>query len=94
MNKNFFKGLNNNRYLPIKNNKGCLIILGCNYHTSWQTNKNMRFVLYNIVGGKAELRTRTTNKKFVTDLDTLIFIDSKYNLEKAKQLRPRIFEEL
>ena len=29
----------------LKNTEGEIIVIGCNYHTTWQSNKSMRFVL-------------------------------------------------
>lgn len=40
------------------------IIIGCNYHTTWQSHKAMRFVLAEIKGDKARLYTRRTKKIF------------------------------
>ena len=62
------------------------IIIGCNYHTKWQRNKAMRFVLKEVRGDKARLVTRTTGKNFWTNVSDLIFIETKYNLEKAIKL--------
>jgi len=62
------------------------IIEGCNYHTTWQSNKDMRFVLYKVYGSLAILNTRTTRKVIKTDVSTLIFIKSNHNINKAKEL--------
>lgn len=62
------------------------IVVGCNYHTSWQNNRAMRFVLVEIKGDKARLKTRNTRKDFWTDVDNLIFIMSVHNIQKAKNL--------
>lgn len=62
------------------------LIVGCNYHTTWQKVKAMRFVLKEVKGNKAVLTTRTTNRTFETNVSDLIFIESKYNKEKAKRL--------
>lgn len=59
------------------------LVVGCNYHTTWQSNKKMRFVLSEINGNKARLTTRNTKKDFWTDINTLIFIETDYNKEKA-----------
>lgn len=62
------------------------IVIGCNYHTTWQRNKGMRFVLAEINGDKARLQTRNTGKDFWTDVKDLIFIESDYNKRKAEKL--------
>jgi len=60
--------------------------IGCNYHTTWQSKKSMRFVLVELIGdSKAILATRTTNKRFTTKVSDLIFIKSKHNINKAKK---------
>jgi hypothetical protein len=63
-----------------------LLVVGCNYHTTWQSNKKMRFVLSELKGNKARLTTRTTGKSFWTDTKDLIFITSNCNNNKAKRL--------
>lgn len=62
------------------------LIIGCNYHTIWQSNKQMRFVLAEICNDKVRLITRTTKKSFWTDKSDLIFIRTKHNINKAKKL--------
>jgi len=62
------------------------IVIGCNYHTKWQSNKAMRFVLVEISGTKARLKTRNTGKDFWTNVDDLIFINSPHNNSKAQKL--------
>ena len=62
------------------------LIIGCNYHTTWQSHKAMRFVLKEIKGNKARLVTRNSNKDFWTDVKDLIFIDTHVNIAKAKRL--------
>jgi len=62
------------------------IVIGCNYHTTWQKVKSMRFVLAEVKGDKARLQTRNTKKDFWTDLSSLIFIESDYNKKKADAL--------
>ena len=62
------------------------IILGCNYHTKWQSNKAMRFVLKEVKGDKARLATRRSGKNFWTNISDLIFIDTKYNINKSNQI--------
>lgn len=66
--------------------EGITLIVGCNYHTTWQSNKAMRFVLVKVEGGKATLKTRTTGKEFTTNVSDLIFIQTKHNKEKGKRL--------
>jgi hypothetical protein len=62
------------------------LVVGCNYHTKWQSDKRMRFVLCEVIGDKARLRTRRTNRRFWTNKEDLIFIETKYNNEKANRL--------
>lgn len=73
---------------PKKNIKGEPLVIGCNYHTTWQSSPSMRFLLLDIYAdkGKALLGTRNTNKTFPTGLDELVFINTKVNLEKASDL--------
>lgn len=66
-------------------NKNSLIV-GCNYHTTWQINKAMRFVLKEIQGDDVRLYTRHTQSDFWTNKDNLIFIMSKHNIKKAEKL--------
>lgn len=65
------------------------ICIGCNYHTTWQSNKGMRFVLDKVEGTSCWLRTRTTGKRFTTFTKELKFIQTRHNyakyLEKTKQ---------
>lgn len=62
------------------------IIIGCNYHTTWQSDRGMRFVLMEVCGGRARLATRRTGKNFWTNVSDLIFIKSEHNINKAKRL--------
>jgi hypothetical protein len=62
------------------------IVVGCNYHTKWQSKKGMRFVLVEVKGDKARLQTRNSRKDFWTNLSDLIFIETDYNIAKAKVL--------
>lgn len=88
--KDKWKEQNAQGNLPTHNTNNQLIVIGCNYHTTWQSNNQMRFVLTEINGGKARLQTRTSKKDFWTNIDDLIFIQSGYNKEKAKELRKGI----
>jgi hypothetical protein len=63
-----------------------MLVVGCNYHVSWQSNKAMRFVLKQIDGSRALLGTRTTNKLFWTDTKDLIEINTKHNKLKKKEI--------
>ena len=65
------------------------IEIGCNYHTTWQAHKAMRFVLVEVKGDRARLRTRTTGKDFWTDVKDLIFISTSHNRRKANELNKR-----
>ena len=65
------------------------IVIGCNYHTTWQRYKAMRFVLVEIKDNKARLQTRNTKKDFWTDIKDLVFIDSKHNKQKADEYTRR-----
>ena len=62
------------------------LVIGCNYHTTWQKHSAMRFVLVEIKGSKARLQTRNTGKDFWTDIKDLIFIETNYNKRKADNL--------
>lgn len=62
------------------------IIIGCNYHTVWQSNKSMRFVLIEIYNDKAKLMTRTSRKNFWTNVSDLIYIHTNHNNKKAREL--------
>ena len=62
------------------------IISGCNYHTTWQKDKGMRFVLTSIQGSQVLLRTRRTKKEFWTSKSSLIFITTTHNIKKAKEI--------
>jgi len=88
--KNKWKEMNTNNNLPTHNVNGALIVIGCNYHTTWQTNRRMRFVLTDVKGNKARLQTRISGKDFWTNLKDLIFIETNYNKQKAKELRSDI----
>jgi hypothetical protein len=70
------------------------LIIGCNYHTKWQSHKAMRFVLKEIKGDKARLVTRTTNKSFWTNVSDLIFIGTKHNKSKADNIEPYAYDYL
>ena len=85
-NKEQWKEQNTNGNLPIYNVSGSLLVIGCNYHTTWQSHKSMRFVLTEIKGTKARLQTRNSRKDFWTNVDDLIFIESGYNKQKAREL--------
>ena len=65
------------------------IVVGCNYHTTWQKHKGMRFVLEEVRDDKARLTTRNTGKDFWTKVDDLIFIMTDYNISKALKLSQR-----
>jgi len=69
------------------------LTIGCNYHTTWQTNKAMRFVLSEVKGDKVRLTTRKTNKSFWTNAADLIFIQSDYNKAKRKKLRTLFYSQ-
>ncbi|MDA3818508.1 MAG: hypothetical protein PF486_14090 [Prolixibacteraceae bacterium] len=78
-----FKKKNGN--LPIFSVTGSLLVIGCNYHTTWQKHRNMRFVLTELKGDKARLQTRKTGCDFWTDTKDLIWIDTNHNNNKAKE---------
>ena len=59
------------------------IVVGCNYHTKWQSDSRMRFVLKEIKGEKTRLVTRNTRKNFWTNKSDLIFIMTGHNIRKA-----------
>jgi hypothetical protein len=62
------------------------LVIGCNYHTKWQSNRAMRFILKEIKGDKARLATRVSKKDFWTNVEDLIFIETEHNRNKAKRL--------
>ncbi len=63
------------------------LVIGCNYHTTWQSDSRMRFVLISVSGTKAKLSTRRTQRTFETNVSDLIFIKSDYNKNKAKRIK-------
>lgn len=67
------------------------LIVGCNYHTRWQSDPRMRFILVQLSGFKARLTTRTTGRAFQTNTDDLIFIQTTHNWNKAKKKAPHLF---
>lgn len=69
--------------------KEIILIVGCNYHTTWQSNKKMRFVLSEVKGNKARLTTRNTKKDFWTNINDLIFIETDYNKRKLEEIERR-----
>ncbi len=62
------------------------LVVGCNYHTTWQSHPAMRFILAELKDGKARLQTRNSKKDFWTNADDLIFIESSHNIRKADSL--------
>jgi len=63
------------------------LIIGCAYHTVWQSNKGYQFILAEVKGEKALLRTKNIKKEpFWTNASDLIFINTPHDLHKAKQL--------
>lgn len=70
----------------IMNENKIKLVIGCNYHTTWQSNKAMRFVLKEINGNKARLATRVSKKDFWCNVEDLIFINSIHNRLKAKDI--------
>ena len=73
---------------------GDKIVIGCNYHTKWQSNKSMRFVLLEVNGDEALLGTRTTKKKFWTNVSDLVFIESQHNVNKSLRMNEDIQKKL
>jgi hypothetical protein len=65
------------------------LVIGCNYHTTWQSDSRMRFILKEIKGDKARLATRVSKKDFWTDVKDLIFIETSYNKNKAERLKEK-----
>ena len=47
------------------------LIIDCNYHTTQQSHSAMRFVLVEVKGDKARLKTRASKKDFWTDVKDL-----------------------
>lgn len=62
------------------------LVIGCNYHLIWQSNKAMRFVLKELKGDRARMITRTTKKSFWVNVADLVFINTSHNKLKAKEL--------
>jgi hypothetical protein len=74
------------KYETQKNKNGEHLVIGCNYHTTWQSHRNMRFVLSELKFDKALLTTRHTRKSFWCSQDDLIFITSNHNIRKANNI--------
>lgn len=70
------------------------IVVGCNYHTTWQSDKGMRFVLVEVKGDRARLKTRRTHKNFWTNVKDLIFIETKHNKDKAERIEQSIQKQI
>lgn len=66
--------------------KDQLIVVGCNYHTTWQSDKAMRFILSEVRGNRVRLTTRISKTSFWTNKSDLIFIDTEHNREKAEKI--------
>lgn len=66
------------------------LVIGCNYHTKWQSKKSMRFVLKEVKGNRARLITRNTKKDFWTNVDDLIFINTIHNRQKAIDIKAKL----
>jgi len=66
------------------------LVIGCNYHTKWQSKKSMRFVLKEVKGNRARLITRNTKKDFWTNVDDLIFINTTHNRQKAMEIKAKL----
>ena len=47
------------------------LVVGRNYHTTWQTAKGMRFILKQLSGSKALLGTMYNSKTYWVDVDQL-----------------------
>lgn len=62
------------------------LVVGCNYHTTWQSHPAMRFILVELKGNQARLRTRHSMRNFWTNTSDLIFITSVHNTQKALKL--------
>lgn len=66
------------------------IVVGCNYHTTWQSHRNMRFILESVDGENAILTTRTSRNHIPCKVSDLIFIQSKHNTNKATILKTKL----
>lgn len=62
------------------------MVIGCNYHTTWQSDKAMRFILVGVNKHEAILTTRSNRKEFKTNVEDLIFICTRHNISKAASL--------
>lgn len=89
--RSHYREMNKDPELPLSNRHREPIVIGCNYHTTWQRRRGMRFVLSDVSGQHAHLSTRGTMRHFKCNLDDLIFIKSPYNIEKGESLRPKAF---
>lgn len=58
------------------------LIVGCNYHTTWQSNKRMRFTLKSVMGDKCILNSNNSGN-FESQTNSLRFIMSEHNKQKA-----------
>ena len=72
----------------MKDNNEIRLVIGCNYHTKWQSHSDMRFILAGLSedGKRARLQTRKTSNDFWTNTEDLIFINTKYNKRKAREI--------
>ena len=71
-----------------------LLIVGCNYHTIWQSEKSMRFVLVEFNKGMAILKTRNTRRIFKTEISSLLFITTSCNISKASDLTGKKYKDI
>jgi hypothetical protein len=62
------------------------IVIGCNYHTKWQSDRRMRFILKSVSGDQVVLTTRWGKKDIPAKVSDLIFIMSCHNKNKAHRI--------
>ena len=55
-----------------------IIKIGCNYHTTWQSDKSMRFVLVEVNGDKAKLKV--SDRGFITSPINEFFLKQQPNM--------------
>lgn len=86
--KAWFNSLKGDEF-PAKNKRNQDIVIGTNYHTTWQSSTSMRWILLYCKKKNglwyAMLGTRGSNKVVWTNMDDLISIKSVHNKNKKKE---------
>lgn len=86
--KDKFTRANKNVSFSTHNSIGTILVLGCVYYTTWQNSKTFNFMLIEVKGKKAMLKSTLSGKEFWTNLDDLILVESAENLMNVDKLRP------